>query len=198
MQSDTTGVSYIPIQLITNGKPTWFRSDDENVDVAVINAPPELLSGAYDVRFVNFRNFGKPEEVARLGVGSQTASTGLVPGVEGKKRNNPVFHFGKIASIPDEMASFQCKPGSQSRALRVWLIATTQVKGTSGSPIYFDPLFPPGADVSAGEPRVMIIGLQSLSWPGELAGMTPAKFIIDVISHSVPNDADLSLGVPAN
>jgi hypothetical protein len=195
---DETGVAYIPVELVQSGGATWQKSGDENVDVAVLTAPPELVAAVYDVRFLNFRNFGKPEEIAKLGIGSQTASTGLVPRLEGQKRNNPVFHFGKIASIPDEMAPLQCRQGSEPRPLHVWWLATTLVPGTSGSPIYFDPLFPPGADISAGEPRAMLIGLQSMVLPaGDLAGITPAKYIIDVISHSVPKDADLSLGLPS-
>jgi hypothetical protein len=43
----------------------------------------------------------------------------------------------------------------------------------------------------------MIIGLQSLALNGaDLAGMTPAKYIMEVISQSVGTDADLNLGVP--
>jgi len=197
-QVDETGVDYLPVDLIRNGTPTWHKSGDEDVDVAVLMAPPELLSGKYDVRFLNFTNFGKPEEIAKLGVGSQTASTGLVPGLEGQKRNNPVFHFGKIASIPDETTPFRCTQNSPLRPLRIWWIATTLVPGTSGSPIYFDPLFPPGADVTAGEPRAMLIGLQSLSVDkADLSGMTPAAYIMDVVTHSVPSDADLMLGLPS-
>jgi hypothetical protein len=101
------GVSYLPVDLLHNGQPTWTRSDDNTVDVAVLRAPPELLSGQYDIRFLKVRNLGKPEEIAKLGVSSQTASAGLVPGVEGKRRNNVVFHFGKIASVPEEPAIFQ-------------------------------------------------------------------------------------------
>jgi len=195
--SDPTGVSYLPMDLIANGSATWLKSDDENVDVAVLKAPQELLSGNYDIKFLNFRNFGKPDEIDKLGIGSQTASAGLVPGLEGKKRNNPIFHFGRIASIPDETVTFTCRQGSQPRPFRVWWLATTLVPGTSGSPIFFDPLFPPGADISAGEPRGMIIGLQSLAINGaDLAGMTPTKYIIDVITRSVGADADLSLGAP--
>lgn len=196
--SDAIGVAFIPIQLLHDGTATWKKSSDDSVDVAVLNPPPELVSGEYDVRGLNFRNFGKPEEVAQLGVGSQTASTGLVPGLEGKNRNNPIFHFGKIASIPDEPASAQCTRNSSPRPLRVWWIATTLLPGTSGSPIYFDPLFPPGADVTAGEPRAMLIGLQSISVSGgDLAGMTPASFIVDVASQSLPPDADMTLGIPS-
>ena len=196
--TDETGIAYRPIDLVSNGSPTWEKSDDDSVDVAVLKAPHDLLSGDYDIKFLNFRNFGKPEEIAKIGIGSQTASAGLVPGLEGKKRNNPIFHFGEIASIPDEAVGFPCRQGAQPRPLRVWWLATTLVPGTSGSPIFFDPLFPPGADVTAGEPRGMIIGLQSLSIGGaDLAGMTPAKYIIDVIARSVGIDADLSLGVPS-
>lgn len=195
--ADQTGVSYLPIDLTANGAATWLKSEDESVDVSVLKAPRELLSGNYDIKFLNFRNFGKPDEISKIGVGSQTASAGLVPGLEGKKRNNPIFHFGRIASVPDEMVDFTCKQDSQPRPFRVWWLATTLVPGTSGSPIFFDPLFPPGADMTAGEPRGMIIGLQSLAMGGaDLAGMTPAKYIIDVINRSVGPDADLSFGVP--
>lgn len=194
-QTDSTGVSYIPLQLIHDGQATWIKHDDDDADVAVLTAPTALLSGDYDVIFMRFRNFGKPEEIAKLGIGSQIASAGLVPGLQGKKRNYPVFKFGKIASIPDEMPLVPCHPGSPPRAFRVWWLAANLVPGNSGSPIYFDPLFPPGADISAGEPRAMIIGLQSIALLGaDLAGMTPASYIIDVISRAVPDDADLTLG----
>jgi hypothetical protein len=149
---------------------------------------------------MNFRNFGKPEEIAKLGVGSQIASSGLVPGLEGKKRNYPVFKFGKIASIPDEEILVPCptRPESRTRPLRVWWLNADLIGGNSGSPIYFDPLFPPGADIGAGEPRAMIIGMQSIALPGAaLAGMTPASYIVDTISHAVPRCADLTLGLPS-
>jgi len=197
-QTDETGVGYIPVELIQNGIATWQKNADDNVDVAVLNVPPELVSGDYDVRFMNFRDFGKPEEIAKLGIGSQVASTGLVPGLEGKNRNYPIFKFGKVASIPEEMAAIRCRQDAPPRQLRVWWVAASLVPGNSGSPIYFDPLFPPGGDISSGEPRAMIIGLQSIALQGaDLAGMTPASYIIDVISHAVPKDADLSLGLPS-
>jgi hypothetical protein len=190
-------VSYLPVDLLHDGQRTWTKSDDETVDVAVLKAPAELLLGQYDVKFLKIRNLGKPEEIAKIGVSSQTASAGLVPGAEGKRRNNPVFHFGKIASIPEEPASFQCTRNSPIKLLQIWWLATTLVPGTSGSPIYFDPLFPPNSDISSGEPRSMLIGLQSLSVPGaDLSGMTPSRLILDVITHAVPSDADLTLGLP--
>jgi hypothetical protein len=196
-QTDETGVSYIPVELLHNGASTWLKSNDNDVDLAVLRAPPELWSGKYDVIFLNFRNFGKPDEISKLGVGSQIASAGLVPGLEGKKRNYPVFKFGKIASIPDEMPLVPCRPDASARPIRVWWLAANLVPGNSGSPIYFDPLFPPGADISAGEPRQMLIGLQSIALQGaDLAGTTPASYLIDVISQAVPNDADLTLGTP--
>jgi hypothetical protein len=200
-KSDQTGVTYLPIELIRDGTPTWLKSENDDVDIAILKAPLELSSGKYDVMFMNFRNFGKSEEVAKLGVGSQIASSGLVPGIEGKKRNYPVFKFGKIASIPDEEILVPC-PGrsdSKPRPLLVWWLNADLIPGNSGSPIYFDPLFPPGGAIRSGEPRAMIIGVQSISitLPGAaLAGMTPASYIIDVISRAVPDDADLTLGAP--
>lgn len=109
------GVSYIPVDLIHNTQRTWTKSDDDTVDVAVITAPPALLSGQYDVRFLKVRNLSKPEEIAKIGVSSQTASAGLVPGLQGKRRNNAVFHFGKIASIPEE--TFRCTKNSPIKLL---------------------------------------------------------------------------------
>lgn len=192
---DQIGVSYLPLELTVGGTAAWVKSKDDEIDVAVLKAPQQISSGDYDIKFINFRAFGKPDEIAKLNVGAQTASAGLVPGAEGRTRNNPVFHFGKIAGIPSEMSIFQCATAAKPRPLRVWWLATTLVPGTSGSPIFFDPLFPPGADISAGEPRGMIIGLQSLSVPGaELSGMTPAKYIIDVISGAIGPNADLTLG----
>jgi hypothetical protein len=190
------GTKFVAIDLIRNNSPTWFRSSDDGVDVAALSAPDEMSTG--DVLFIFFRNFGSPEEIAKMQIGSQVASAGLVPGVEGKRRNYPVFKFGKIASIPDEPVTFQCKAGSPPRALKVWWIAANLVAGNSGSPILFDPLFPPGSDVSVGEPRAMIIGLQSLAVAGaDLAGMTPSEHIVGLIQTIAPQGADLTFGVPA-
>jgi hypothetical protein len=47
-KSDKIGVSYFPIDLIHDGAPTWLKSDDDDVDLAVLPPPPELLSGNYD------------------------------------------------------------------------------------------------------------------------------------------------------
>jgi hypothetical protein len=194
---DETGVAYLPIDLNHNGAPTWKTSTEDDVDVAVLTPPSELYSGKYDIKTINYRNFGKTDEIAKLRIGSQIASAGLVPQLAGEKRNYPIFKFGRISSIPNELAPFQCQPNSPPRPLRVWWIEANLVPGNSGSPILFDPLFPPGSDISFGEPRAMIIGLQSLALIGaDLAGMTPASYIMDVISRAVPSDADLSLGVP--
>jgi hypothetical protein len=196
-QDGAPDLSYLPVDLTQNGTALWTKNSDDNVDVAVLKAPRELSSGDYDVRFIKVRNFGKREEIAKIGVGSQVASTGLVPGLEGRQRNYPIFKFGRIASIPDETAVLQCGPHSRPRSLWVWWIGMNLVPGNSGSPILFDPIFPPGSDVSVGEPRAMIIGLQSLAvGHADLAGMTPAKYILDTIARAVPEDADLTLGVP--
>src|SRR5262249_53640174 len=109
--------------------------------------------------------------------------------------NYPIFKFGKIASVPDEAIAMSCIAFSEQVLLRVWLLAINLVPGASGSPVFFDPMFPPGGDITQGEPRGMIIGLQSLSWPyADVAGMTPSEYIIPVISSFAPPDADLTLG----
>jgi hypothetical protein len=193
-KTDTTGVGYVALDLIKNGMRQWEPSSDDNVDAAIIGAPTELSSGKYDVQFVVVREFARPEEVSLLGPGSQVATTGLVPGLEGQRRNYPVFKFGKIASIPDEMLPARCDANSVPRDLKVWIIGANLVAGNSGSPIYFDPLVPPGGIISSGEPRPMIIGLQSISFGNaDLAGMTPAIYIVELISKTLPPDADIAL-----
>jgi hypothetical protein len=199
---DETGVDYIPIPLVENNTPTWLKSDDDTVDAVILNAPIELWSGKYDVKFINFRNFGTPQDIAKVDVGSQIASAGLVPAFMGQRRNYPIYKFGKIAGIPDEMPFVPCTMKGKvtgMRQMQVWWLAADLIAGNSGSPIFFDPLLPPGADISTGEPRAMIIGMQSIALPpgAALAGMTPASYIIDVISRAVPPDADLSLGLPS-
>jgi len=194
-QKDDTGVAYLPLDLIKDGMEQWAKSDDDAADAAILPVPGDI--GDYDVQAISFREFARPEEAAKLGPGSQIASNGLVPGLAGQKRNYPVFKFGKIASIPDELIPSQCGPGTPARNLKVWVLGANLVPGNSGSPIYFDPLVPPGGIITTGEPRAMIIGLQSLSFIGaDLAGMTPAKYIVELISKTLPPDADLTLGPP--
>jgi hypothetical protein len=134
---DQTGVDYLPIELSRNGVPTWKTSSDDNVDVAVLNLPAILNFAKYDAQPINYRNFGKLDESAKLTIGSQIASAGFVPGYAGEKRNYPVFKFGKIASIPDELIPARCAPNFPPKLLRLWLIGVNLVPGTSGSPILF-------------------------------------------------------------
>jgi hypothetical protein len=55
-------------------------------------------------------------------------------------------------------------------------------------------MFAPGGDITNGEPRSMIIGLQSLAAEGDIAGMTPAEYIMQIIADHLPSDAVLTLG----
>jgi hypothetical protein len=195
--ANESGVLYLPVDLIQNGKPTWFRSKDNHVDAAVVDVPEELGSGKFDVRFILFRNFGRRDEISKVGIGSDVASAGLVPGLQGFRRNYPIFKFGKIGAIPDEMATFKCAKDSMTVPIRVWWLSVNLVAGNSGSPIFFTPLFPPGADVTLGEPRTMIIGLQSISVEGsDIAGMTPSEYIVDIFHDIAPFNGDLNLGLP--
>jgi hypothetical protein len=192
--ANESGVSYIPVDLLKSGKPTWFGSKDEHVDAAVLDAPDGLAGN--DVMSINYRNFGAPEEIKKLSIGSDVASAGLVPGLQCVRRNYPIFKFGKIASIPDEMATLKCTKDSFTTPIRVWWLAMNQIGGNSGAPIFFTPMFAPGGDVTIGEPRSMIIGLQSLAAEGDIAGMTPAEYIMQIIADHLPSDAVLSLGLP--
>jgi hypothetical protein len=192
--ANESGVSYLPVDLLAQGKPTWFGSKDEHVDAAVLD-PPDGLA-ANEVMFINYRNFGTPEEIKKLSIGSDVASAGLVPGLQGVRRNYPIFKFGKIANIPDEMATLKCTKDSFTVPIRVWWIAMNQIGGNSGAPIFFTPMFAPGGDITNGEPRSMIIDLQSLAAEGDIAGMTPAEYIMQIIAEHLPSDAVLTLRIP--
>jgi hypothetical protein len=195
--ANESGVSYIPVDLTQNGKPKWFKSKDDHVDAAVLDVPEELGEGKYDVKFIFFRNFGARDEISKLGVGSDIASVGLVPGLQGIRRNYPIFKFGKIGGIPDEMAASKCTKDSVTVPIRVWWLSVNLVAGNSGSPIFFTPLFPPGGDISVGEPRPMIIGLQSISVDGsDIAGMTPSEYIVEIFRDIAPLNGDLTIGLP--
>jgi hypothetical protein len=119
--ANESGVSYLPIDLLKQGKPTWSGSKDEHVDAAVLDAPEGLAGN--EVMSINYRNFGTPEEIKKLAIGSDVASAGLVPGLQGVRRNYPIFKFGKIASIPDEMATLKCTKDSFTTPIRIWWLA---------------------------------------------------------------------------
>jgi hypothetical protein len=157
--SDKTGVDFIRIDLQKDGKPTWVHHKDDDVDAAVV--PAQVDDTVFDTTTVPITFFPTDEEIKSQSIGDLVMSAGLLPGLQGKSRNYPIFKFGQISSIPAEDVETHCANGSPAFSVKVWLIAANLVPGNSGSPIFHVPLG--GSGVVLGGTRAMLLGVQSIS-----------------------------------
>jgi hypothetical protein len=186
-----SGVEFIPIQLINDGKPTWVHHTDDEVDAAVV--PFTVNDQLVDAVSIPIELFPTDPELARQSIGDPVMSAGLLPGLPGNARNYPIFKFGQISNIPSEGVATSCGPQHPSFLVKVWLIAANLVPGNSGSPIFHVPLG--GSGVIIGGTRPMLLGVQSMSFTGaDVAGMTPIKFVYEILQSEEFRDADLHRG----
>ncbi len=190
---DQSGIKFIKVTLTENGTVRWAKHSSDNVDAVVIPIVPADFM-VHDVASIPVAVFGTPEEVKAVGIGDDVVSAGLVPGLSGQKRNYPFFKFGKVSNIPEELTVLRCPDGAP-RPVEYWYIAATMVAGNSGAPIFY---LPPGnAVLRFGEGRPFLLGLQSISVVGgEIAGMTPAQRIFEIVDALKLPDANLFRGLP--
>jgi hypothetical protein len=189
---DATGILDAPLQLIQDGARLYHTHSDESVDVAVIVLIGNLLED-YDIVGIPIWLFPTQDELKAFAPSDSIVSAGLVPGASGKKRNYPLFKFGYISSIPDELVESSCAPNLPTHLERLWFIAANLVPGNSGSPILFVPSGFGG--LSIGGQRPMLLGVQSTSfllW--DVAGMTPVQYLYEVVVNLGLPDSDLSRG----
>lgn len=166
----------------------WIVSEDPMVDVAIMPLNGSILDG-YDVEGLRIGDFPTPEEEKHFKSGDSVVSAGLMPGASGKMRNYPIFKFGNVSSIPDEPADTSCGQGTQAVQRKVWFIAASLVPGNSGSPIYYVPDI---LTTSETVNRPTFLGIQSTSFLGyDVAGMTPANYVYEVIQHIKAADENL-------
>jgi hypothetical protein len=185
------GVEFVPIQLSKDGMPTWSHHTDDEVDAAV--AAISVNEQFVDVVSIPVELFPTDAELAMQTIGDPVMSAGLLPGLPGNARNYPIFKFGQISNIPSESIATSCGPQRPSFLVKVWLIAANLVPGNSGSPIFHVPLG--GSGVVIGGTRPMLLGVQSMSFFGaDVAGMTPIKFVYEILQKVVPDDGDLHRG----
>jgi len=189
---DESGVEYIRVALREGNRRVWAVHQNETVDAAVIPIDSDKFL-VHDVATIRISDFGTPDEIKSVGIGDDVVSAGLVPGFSGQKRNYPFFKFGKVSNIPEEPTMMPCRSGP-ARPRTFWYLAATLIGGNSGSPIF---LLPPGnAIMRYGDTRPFLLGLQSISVPaGEIAGMTPAQYIYEIIEQLHLPDANLSRGL---
>jgi len=191
---DASGVEFLPIPLVVDGKAVWTKHSTDTVDAVLVPvAASKFLEN--DIAVIKVREFGTSTEIKGVGIGDEIISAGLVPGLSGKKRNYPFFKFGRVSNIPDEQGFIPCH--GDTKPLEYWYIAATLIGGNSGSPIFF---LPPGNAVisfarSTTPTRTFLLGLQSMSLQaGEIAGMTPVERIFEIIESLKLPDADLFRG----
>jgi hypothetical protein len=192
--SDKTGVAYLPIHLIENGKKKYLiRDDDDEVDAAVVPFDAKSYpQEKYDYMPLILSVFASTDEMKNLEIGDTVVSAGLIPQKTGENRNYPFFKFGNVSSIPEEPTWASCDGKPALRLERVWFIESNLVGGNSGSPIFFIPTstgrrnggtFVSGEDARRGS----IIGIQSLSFEGaDIAGMTPIEDAFKIIELKIP------------
>ncbi len=194
----TEKVRYIRIPLSSDAKPTWFRHKDEDVDAAVVIFPvtEDDLSKS-DFRALPASRLPTDEELSKLSIGDDIVSAGMLLNLRAMQRNYPVFKFGKISSILREDAQTVCGDGAPFD-IKAWLIAANLVPGNSGSPILYYPPFGENGDISSpGLQRLVLIGVQSSSVAAsDVAFMTPANYVFDIIQSINIRDADLYRGKP--
>jgi hypothetical protein len=193
--SGEPGVDFVRIDSLKDGQPIWKHNSDENVDAAVIPIPNPTVFSTFDINEVPVTLFPTDVEIANESIGDPAMSAGLLPGLIGKSRNIPIFKFGQISNIPSEDVETHCLPvqGSRSFLVKVWLIAANLVPGNSGSPIFHVPLG--GGGIFLGGTRPMLLGVQSISFlPADIAGMTPIKYVWEILQEIGYADADFHRG----
>jgi hypothetical protein len=191
--SKADGVGFVALDVAPTGKgPSWLFHEDAEVDVAVTMLNAESFKD-YDTGGIPLSSFATTDEATKISTGSFVVSAGLIQTVTGKKRNIPIFKFGYVSSIPQEPVDSGCGPGLPSRQHKVWLVAANLVPGNSGSPIFVVPAGAAGIIMGGGRP--ILAGVQSLSiLLADLAGMTPAQYVFDVVKKFKFPDANLTLG----
>jgi hypothetical protein len=185
-----SAVEFVPVRLIVDGKEVWLHHADAEVDAAI--APVEFDDAKLDIALISVRDFPTDQEEAQQAIGDSVVSAGLLPGLPGTLRNYPIFKFGQISNIPDESIETGCGPPAPRFPVKVWLIAANLVSGNSGSPVFHLP--GGGSGLSFGG-RAMLLGIQSFSYAGsDVAGMTPIKFVYEILQGKAFEDADLERG----
>jgi len=184
-EKDQTGVEYVPLELVINGRPVYKVSDDDRVDAAIVQLNlPALPQSKYDYLPIIMADFATPEEIKALTIGDSIASAGLLPGSSGIKRNYPFFKFGNISNIPDEPVWSGCAGMPALRFERVWFVAANLVAGNSGSPIFYVPNGSPGVILGGAIMRPVLVGVQSMSLGGGgIVGMTQVADLFKIIEQ---------------
>jgi hypothetical protein len=189
--ADSIGYIDIPVP---RSDTNWQFPDEETADAAAIGLNGTLiLEMKGDLETISIRDFPTEAELKNVKISDEVISPGLVVGASGAKRLYPIFKFGYVSSIPTETISARCCPDCGERAYTEWMIAANLVPGNSGAPIFFVPSTFKYNEKPKNS-RAVLLGVQSISLLGaDIAGMTPATYIIQAIRKLNLLDADLTI-----
>ena len=182
-ENDESGVKYLFLPLISEGRRTWYAHTDDRVDVAVIPVNARVLV-KYDIHAIRLREFGTEEEIGKVKVGDSIVSAGVVPFLARAERNYPAFKFGKVSSILDEPVQTRCCEQCPPKRLLLWFLAANFVPANSGSPIFFIP-FEFNIRGIKGR-RAMLLGVLSSRIGGaDLGGMISSRYVFEVVRDNI-------------
>ena len=189
-------VRYIKLVLSNQSKRMWAKHRRNDIDAAVIVFPAkddDLLKS--DISFLPMWRLPTDGELAKVSVGDDIVSAGMLVELGRTSRNYPVFKFGKVSNILEEDIHTSCERG-EGVNVNAWLIAANLVPGNSGSPVFYYPPFGEHGDIgSPGLDRLVLLGIQSSSSvPSDVAFMTPATYLSEIIEDMKLPDANLYLG----
>jgi hypothetical protein len=170
-----------------------FLESDASIDIAVI--PFGIRSTEYDLLLLPENMLVTQDDFKsyNIGVGCDMFFTGMFAPYQGKKRNQPIVRFGKLAMIPDEKITFG---GTQIDA---YLVETFSFGGNSGSPVFFYP----SADNTPGR---LNLGQQPIKIAGVMKGffgdIEPIMLVqpTDLVPQVVPvsqSNSGIAVVIPA-
>ena len=179
---DAEGVGYVQLTVTQDGRSLWVVHDDPQVDVAVTLLVPQNFE-AYDLSAVPVSLLATSAELHGITEGDLVVSAGLIPSASAQQTH--AHHLEHWAL------------GGPTQPRKLWLVAANLVPGNSGSPVFEVPAGAGGIVLGGG--RAILLGLQSMSFLlADVAGMTSAQYIFDVVQKLNLKDADLYRGAPEN
>jgi hypothetical protein len=125
------GSDIVRFPLITKEGPCFMIHSDPTSDVAVIAVPSGLTK--HEIMYLSMSDMSDQQTLVREGIreGDDVMFCGMFINYLGKKRNYPIYRFGKVALLTDERVPFE---GEQAF---LYLLETTAFGGNSGSPVFF-------------------------------------------------------------
>lgn len=190
------GTIFVRLSLVQDGKPLWTHPSDNEADAAVLVVPtPDTLLKGVGATILPVSDLPTDQEANSLGIGDQIVSAGLVPGLQGARRNQPFFKFGYISTKSDETVEVSCAANHPPNSIKGWFVAANLVNGNSGSPVWYVPPGASGVRFVSAVNRPVLIGIQSSSIiPADLAVVTPSSHLFEAIQLLHLPEADLYRG----